>query len=235
MLAEKINNDLKEAMKNKDSFKLGVIRMIKGAMQLAKPNPREELTDDDVIQVISKQIKMRKDAIEQFPVFAGIISQAYYSDLIQLNTLKSQLKQKQNKQKANEKSTTIIKENLTPLLTDYFALLEQDFDGNMPVQKMLKIASDLPEFDDSQLFGENKITERYSELNDELENLRNEEREILLRINNINNASGAGNSFSQMLKDLKQQTIVAKIETDEYTCPLCGQKKPLPASGIFRL
>ena len=57
MLAEKINNDLKEAMKNKDSFKLGVIRMIKGAMQL---------TDDDVIQVISKQIKMRKDAIEQF-------------------------------------------------------------------------------------------------------------------------------------------------------------------------
>lgn len=166
----------------------------------------------------------RKDAIEQFPVFAGIISQAYYSDLIQLNTLKSQLKQKQNKQKANKKSITIIKENLTPLLTDYFALLEQDFDGNMPVQKMLKIASDLPEFDDSQLFGENKITERYSELNDELENLRNEEREILLRINNINNASGAGNSFSQMLKDLKQQTIVAEIETDEYTCPLCGQK-----------
>lgn len=66
MLADKINNDLKEAMKNKDSFKLGVIRMIKGAMQLAKPNPRDELTDDDVIQVISKQIKMRKDAIEQF-------------------------------------------------------------------------------------------------------------------------------------------------------------------------
>ena len=64
MLAEKINNDLKEAMKNKDSFKLGVIRMIKGAMQLAKPNPREELTDDDVIQAFSKQIKMRKDAIE---------------------------------------------------------------------------------------------------------------------------------------------------------------------------
>lgn len=66
MLAEKINNDLKEAMKTKDSFRLGVIRMIKGAMQLAKPNPREELTDDDVIGVISKQIKMRKDAIEQF-------------------------------------------------------------------------------------------------------------------------------------------------------------------------
>ena len=65
-LSEKINNDLKEAMKNKDSFRLGVIRMIKGAMQLAKPNPREELTDEDVIMVISKQIKMRKDSIKEF-------------------------------------------------------------------------------------------------------------------------------------------------------------------------
>lgn len=65
-LSERINNDLKEAMKSKDSFRLSVIRMVKGAMQLAKPNPREELTDDDVITVISKQIKMRNDSIKEF-------------------------------------------------------------------------------------------------------------------------------------------------------------------------
>lgn len=65
-LSERINNDLKEAMKNKDTFKLSVIRMVKGAMQLAKKNPREELTDDDIIDVLSKQIKMRKEAIVQF-------------------------------------------------------------------------------------------------------------------------------------------------------------------------
>ena len=65
-LSDRINEDLKTAMKEKDSFKLGVIRMIKGAMQLAKPNPREELTDDDVIGVISKQIKMRKESIKDF-------------------------------------------------------------------------------------------------------------------------------------------------------------------------
>ena len=65
-LSEKINNDLKEAMKCKDSFRLSVIRMVKGAMQLAKPNPREELTDDDVVAVISKQTKMRNDSIKEF-------------------------------------------------------------------------------------------------------------------------------------------------------------------------
>lgn len=77
-LSEKINNDLKEAMKNKDSFRLGVIRMIKGAMQLAKPNLREELTDEDVIMVISKQIKMRKDSIKEFAA-------AGRSDLVEQN------------------------------------------------------------------------------------------------------------------------------------------------------
>lgn len=166
----------------------------------------------------------RKDVIDQFPVFAGMISQEYYSDLIQLNTLKAQLKQKQKKQKANEKSTTYIKESLSPLLTDYFALLEQNFDGNISAQKMLEVASNLPEFDDAQLFGENKITERYSELNAELENLRNKEREILLKIKNIDNVSNTGSSFSKMLRDLKQQTSVAEIEIDEYICPLCGHE-----------
>ena len=161
----------------------------------------------------------RKDVIDQFPVFAGMIS-----DLIQLNTLKDQLKQKYKKQKANEKSTAYIKERLSTLLLDYFALLEQDFDENISVQKMLKIASDLPEFDDTQLYGESKITERYSELNDELEDLRNKEREILLKIHDIDSASGTGSSFVHMLKDLKQQTSVAGIETDQYTCPLCGHE-----------
>ena len=77
-LSEKINNDLKEAMKCKDSFRLSVIRMVKGAMQLAKPNPREELTDDDVITVISKQIKMRNDSIKEFEA-------AGRSDLVEQN------------------------------------------------------------------------------------------------------------------------------------------------------
>ena len=164
----------------------------------------------------------RKDIIDQFPVFAGMISQEYYSDLIQLNTLKAQLKQKYKKQKANEKSTAYIKENLSPLLTDYFALLEKDFDDKISAQKMLKMASNLPEFDDTQLFGESKIAERYSVLNEKLEELRNEEREILLKIKNIDNASKTGNEFTEMLMDLKQQTTVAEIETTEYICPLCG-------------
>lgn len=66
MLADRINNDIKQCMKEKDSFKLSVVRMIKGAMQLEHPDPRTPLTDEEVIKVISKQIKMRNDAINEF-------------------------------------------------------------------------------------------------------------------------------------------------------------------------
>ncbi len=165
----------------------------------------------------------RKDVIDQFPVFAGMISQEYYSDLIRLNTLKTQLNKKLKKQKANEKSTTYIKENLAPLLENYYALIEQDFDSNISVHRMLKLAMNLPEIDDSQLLGESKIVERYTDLNTELEDLRNREREILLQIKNVDRASSTGNAFSETLKELKEQTTVALIETTEYTCPLCGQ------------
>ena len=65
-LNDRIMNDLKDAMKNKDSFKLGVIRMVKGAIQLEKINKKRELNDDEVIDVISKQIKLRKDSINEF-------------------------------------------------------------------------------------------------------------------------------------------------------------------------
>lgn len=166
----------------------------------------------------------RKDVIDQFPVFAGMINQEYYSDLIQLNTLKTELKQKYKKQRASEKSMNYIRENLLPLLIDYFALLEQDFDTNISLKKMLYIASNLPTFDDTQLLGENKIVERYSNLNDELEELRNEERDILLKIKNIDNASDTSNSFTYMLNELKHQTSVSEIETDNYICPICGHE-----------
>ena len=65
-LSEKINSDMINYMKNKDSFSLGVIRMVKGAIQLEKINLKRELTDDEVIAVIAKQIKMRNDSISEF-------------------------------------------------------------------------------------------------------------------------------------------------------------------------
>lgn len=65
-LSEKINSDMITYMKSKDSFSLGVIRMVKGAIQLEKINKKSDLTDDEVVQIIAKQIKMRNDSVAEF-------------------------------------------------------------------------------------------------------------------------------------------------------------------------
>jgi uncharacterized protein YqeY len=65
-LSERINSDMVTYMKSKDSFALGVVRMVKGAIQLEKINLKRDLNDEEVIGVISKQIKMRNDSIVEF-------------------------------------------------------------------------------------------------------------------------------------------------------------------------
>lgn len=75
-LLEQINNDMISYMKNKDSFSLGVVRMVKGAIQIEKINKKRDLTDEEVVAVIAKQIKMRNDSITEF-------SKANRTDLVE--------------------------------------------------------------------------------------------------------------------------------------------------------
>lgn len=65
-MRNKILNDIIIAMKAKDKETLSVLRMVKGAMQLEEINIKRELNDDEVISVITKQIKTRKESIKEF-------------------------------------------------------------------------------------------------------------------------------------------------------------------------
>lgn len=65
-MRERILEDLKSAMKNQDKELLAVIRMVKGAISLEEINKKKELTDEEVIDVIAKQIKTRKESILEF-------------------------------------------------------------------------------------------------------------------------------------------------------------------------
>ena len=66
LLIEKLNEDMKIAMKAQDKETLNVIRMVKSAVQMAKIEIKHDLSDEEVVDVISKQIKMRKDSIVEF-------------------------------------------------------------------------------------------------------------------------------------------------------------------------
>ena len=62
-MKERILIDLKNAMKNQNKDLLNVVRMVKGAIQLEEISKKRELTDEEVVSVISKQIKTRKETI----------------------------------------------------------------------------------------------------------------------------------------------------------------------------
>ena len=66
---DKIANDFKEAMKSQDKFSLSVLRMLKSAIQMDAINKKHELNDDEIINVIKKQVKMRTDSITEFQKF----------------------------------------------------------------------------------------------------------------------------------------------------------------------
>jgi len=65
-MINQINEDLKNAMKEKDTFKLSVLRMLKSALQLEGIAKKSELTDNDCIAVIKKQVKLRKDSVLEY-------------------------------------------------------------------------------------------------------------------------------------------------------------------------
>lgn len=67
MLFEKITKDYLNAVKNRDSFRAEVLSFLRSAIKYKEIDVREkgkELSDEDVIEVINKEIKKRKEAIE---------------------------------------------------------------------------------------------------------------------------------------------------------------------------
>jgi uncharacterized protein YqeY len=67
-LNERIDADLKDAMRAKDAGRLGVLRMLKSAMKYAaiEKSGEGQLDDAAAVQVIRKQVKQRQDSIESF-------------------------------------------------------------------------------------------------------------------------------------------------------------------------
>ena len=65
-MKNKILIDLKNAMKNQNKELLSVVRMVKGAIQLEEIKVKHELNDEEVITIIAREIKTRKESIKEF-------------------------------------------------------------------------------------------------------------------------------------------------------------------------
>ena len=63
---DKIKKDLINSMKEQDKFKLSVLRMLKSSIQKEEINKKSELTDDEVLNVIKREVKVRKASLEEY-------------------------------------------------------------------------------------------------------------------------------------------------------------------------
>ncbi len=65
-LKEKLTNDFKDAMKAKDEVKKNTVNFVRAAIKQYEVDNRAELDDEGVLAILTKQVKMRKDALADF-------------------------------------------------------------------------------------------------------------------------------------------------------------------------
>lgn len=67
-IKDQLTEDMKQAMKDRENGKLrlSVIRMVRSNIKNVEINDKKELTDDEVLAVLMKEVKMRQDSLEEF-------------------------------------------------------------------------------------------------------------------------------------------------------------------------
>lgn len=66
MLIDRLNQDMKDAMKARDALRLSVIRMTLSEIKNQRIEKGEDLTDEDVVMVLRRAVKKREEAVEQY-------------------------------------------------------------------------------------------------------------------------------------------------------------------------
>jgi hypothetical protein len=107
-LKERITDDMKTAMRAKDSERLGTIRLLQSAMKQKEVDERIELDDVAIVAIVDKMIKQRKDSIAAF-------EQAARQDLVdkekaELTVLSAYLPERLSAQELSDAVLAIVKE-----------------------------------------------------------------------------------------------------------------------------
>lgn len=65
-LSDRLNEDMKQAMKDKDKFRLSVIRMVRAAIKNIEIDQKRTLEDSEVLDILQREVKQRKDSLQEF-------------------------------------------------------------------------------------------------------------------------------------------------------------------------
>ena len=111
-MREKINTDLKVAMKAGDKDRVGTLRLINAAIKSAdidaRPSGKDKIDDAGILSVLAKMIKQRRDAIEQF--VAGGRQELADKEAAEIRVIEAYLPKQMDAAEAKAAIAAVIKE-----------------------------------------------------------------------------------------------------------------------------
>ncbi len=142
-LKERIKNDIKEAMRAKDSFKRDVLRNLTAAIKQVEIDSKKELNDSEIEAILAKYAKQREDALRQF-------KEAKRDDLVEkeqkeLEIVKSYLPKPLSDEELKEIVTNIINELGATSMKDMGKIMgkiKKDFGSRADGGKVNKIVKE---------------------------------------------------------------------------------------------
>jgi uncharacterized protein YqeY len=112
MMRDKINTDLKEAMKAGDKDRVGTLRLINAAIKSAdidaRPSGNDKIDDAGILSVLAKMIKQRRDSIEQF--VAGGRQELADKEAAEIKVIEAYLPKQMSAEEAKAAIAAVIKE-----------------------------------------------------------------------------------------------------------------------------
>jgi uncharacterized protein YqeY len=139
-MRERINNDLKDAMRAGDKARVGTIRLINAAIKSAdieaRPSGKERITDAEILGVMTKMIKQRRDSIVQYR--AGGRQDLVDAEQAEIAVIEGYLPKQMSETEATAAIAAIVKETGAASVKDMgkvMALLKERFSGQMDFAK----------------------------------------------------------------------------------------------------
>ena len=123
MLKEKLMEELKEAMKNKDTIKKNTVQMVRAAILQIEKDKGIEVGDDKILEIIAKEVKTKKDALVDF-------EKAQRQDLIdqtnqEIAILQEYLPKQLSREEVNVEVEKIISEIGATSMKDMGAIMKE--------------------------------------------------------------------------------------------------------------
>ncbi len=147
-MRDKINDDLKTAMKAGEKDRVGTLRLINAAIKAAdieaRPSGKDKISDTDILSVLAKMVKQRRDSIDQYT--AGGRQDLVDKEQAEINVIEAYLPKQMSEDEAKAAIAAIIKEVGAAGPKDMgkvMAALKAKYAGQMDFGKASALTKDL--------------------------------------------------------------------------------------------